>query len=473
MRLVLINPSFQQRVRRIAQTSLGPPLGLAYLASACREAGHEVRIVDANAEGLHDGDAAAEALRGGADVVGITATTPTVRQAGRIAQAVKRDRPDVPVLVGGPHTTALPARTLAELPAVDAVARGEGERALPAFLAALGRGGLEAAAGLPGFAVRLRDGTVADGGPAPVEGDMDSLPPPARDLLPMRRYRTVDSDAFTTMLAMRGCPCACVYCAVPHAAGRKLRHRSPAAVAAEMADVRDRFGVDLVSFVDDTFTWDRDWVEAFCEAVRSAELPRTLRWICLTRADRVDEPLLRAMRAAGCVRVEMGIESGSEKGRAYLRKGLEPGAVIEGFRAARAAGLSTMGFAILNIPGETAADVEATFDLVRRADPDFLQVSFLTPLPGTRLWDDAQARGAIATEDWERYRFLNDVVLRNDLLTETEVRAQYLSFVRRFYLRPRTVFKLARLVLRGTTRVRPLGRTVLHAAFASLGWRPR
>lgn len=473
MRIAFINPHFQRKIRRIAQTSVGPPLGLAYLASAAREAGHEAIVVEANAEGLDDADVVSRVLAFDPDVIGITATTPTIRQAGRIADAIKASKPDKIVIVGGPHTTALPKRSLEELLNVDIVAQGESERTFPLLLFTIASSGLEAAASVPGFAVRTRDGSIVTSEAVPFEEDLDALPLPARDLLPMHLYRTVDSNAFTTMLAMRGCPCKCVYCAVPLIAGRRLRHRSPEAVTAEMREVHDRFGVDFVSFVDDTFTWDRDWVFAFNELVRKQGLHRRLRWQCLTRADRVDHVLLRDMKAAGCIRIEMGIESGSKKGLSYLKKGISPEAVIEGFRAARAAGLSTMGFAILNIPGETREDIEETFKVVLEADPDFLQVSFLTPLPGTALWEQALSQGTLLTEDFERYRFLKEVVLKNDLLSEDELQRCYLSFIRRFYLRPRTALKLMRLVISGRTRFMPLARTALHAVAAALGWRVR
>lgn len=466
-RLLLVNPSFQRRVQRIAQTSVGPPLGLAYLAASARQAGHDVAILDANAEALDLPEVVRRAVAFAPTAIGITATTPTIGLAGRIAAALKRPLPGVPVLVGGPHATALPDRTLASESAFDLVARGEAERTLPEVLARLA-GPLDPStlADVPGIAFRGPGDRVIDTGiAAPIE-DLDSLPEPARDLLPMHRYRCPDSDSFSTLLAMRGCPYPCIYCSVPAMFGRRVRFRAPEAVVAEMAGVHERFGTRFFSFLDDTFSTRADWVDDFVEALQRRGLHRRIRWICLTRADLVDRPLLERMRAAGCVRVELGVESGNAAGRAFLRKGLDDERVIAAFRAAREAGLSTMGFAIVNIPGETAADVERTFDLLRRADPDYLQVSFLTPYPGTPLRDLAEREGWIAEDDWSRYSFLNDVVLMHGSLAPGEARALYQSFIRRFYLRPRTAFKLARMVANGTARPWPLLRTVARG-FAS------
>ena len=464
--LVLVNPNFQGRVRRIAQTSVGPPLGLAYLAAAARRAGHPVRIVDANGLALSTSETVAKTIDGAPAAVGFTATTPTVSLAGALAARIKAAAPKTTVIVGGPHGTALPERTLREQPAIDVVARGEGERTLPALLTALAGG--EPLDSISGVAFRRADGAVMDTGVAPPIEDLDALAPAAYDLLPMRRYRSPDSDTFATLLGMRGCPSPCVYCAVPEMFGRRIRFRTPALVAAEMADLHRRYGVDQLSFLDDTFTTQPAWVATLCDHVETLGLPGRLRWICLTRADMVDRPLLARMKAAGCVRVEFGIESGSAAGRAFLKKGLSEEAVVRAFRDARAVGLSTMGFVILNIPGESEREIAATFALARRADPDFLQVSFLTPYPGTRLYDEAREKGWIATEDWARYRFLNDVVLRHGDLAPDTLQALYLHHVRRFYLRPRTVWKLGRLVANGTTRVRPLARTVAAGLAAAV-----
>jgi len=466
MDLVLLHPGFQRAVRRIAQTSVGPPLGLAYLAAAARAAGHRVSIVDANAEGwgVHEAVTATVAYRPA--LVGMTATTPTMPLVGELASALRARLPDVRIVVGGPHVTFLPEQTLAEHPAIDVVARGEGERTLPALLAALDGGG--DLADIPGLAFRGPDGAVVDTGIAPAIDDLDGLAVPTRDLLPMRCYRCPDSDRFSTILAMRGCPCDCVYCAVPAMFGHRMRYRSVSSVVEEMDQVQRVHGMDFLSFVDDTFTTDRRWVLDLCDEVFRRGLQRRQRWICLTRPDMVDAELLARMRAAGCVRVEMGIETGSEHGRTFLAKGVSREAVLQGFALAREAGLSTMGFAIVNVPGETRADVQRTFDLVREVDPDYLQLSFLTPYPGTDLWDTAQAEGGVTTGDWSRYGFLQDVVLDHGSLPPHELQPMYQQFVRRFWLRPRTAVKLGRLLLNRTARVRPLARTAVLGLASTL-----
>ncbi len=460
MQVALVNPNFQARTRGISQTTVGPPLGLAYLAAGARAWGHSVRIVDANVLGLDAAQAADAALDGAPDLVGLTATTPTLHDAADIVRAVRRRHPSTCIALGGPHATALPARTLAEIPELDAVACGEAELSFPALLDALASGDPAAVSAVPGFVWRRPDSSIFDSGPAAAVADLDALPLPARDLLPMNLYRTVDDDRFSTLLAMRGCPCPCVYCSVPALFGRRVRYRKPSAVVEEMKLLVERYGCRFLSFLDDTFTTRKAWVHEFCDAVRAARLEREVRWSCLTRADMVDHSLLAHMKLAGCARVEMSIETGSAVGRAFIRKGLTEAAVLRGYEAAHNVGLSTMAFLILNVPGETEQDIEASLDLVLRADPDFLQVSYLTPYPGTPLYDEAGREGWVRSEDWSRYSFLNAAVMNSGTLTPEALDAARKRLLRRFWLRPRTALKLARLVARGVARPRALARTV-------------
>lgn len=473
MRVTLINPYFQSQVHHIAQTTIGPPLGLAYVAGGLEEADHDVVIVDANVLGLDPARAAERALTHDPNLVGLTATTPTLPVAAAIAREVKARRASVRVVVGGPHASAIPRRTLDDVASFDGVAVGEGDRSLAAWATAFERHGPAAAMRVPGFVWRDGDDVVSTGAPPPFT-DLETVPSPARHLLPMDRYRTVDSDRFTTVLAMRGCPCSCVYCAVPEFFGRRMRYRAPASVAMELDAVHRRHGIDFISFVDDTFTTKTRWVNELCDELIRRGVHRRVRWICLTRADMVDVPLLRRMRDAGCVRVEMSIETGSDVGRAYLRKGLTEAAILRGYAAAREVGLSTMGFLILNIPGETEVDVRRSLDLALRADPDFLQVSFLTPYPGTPLRVEAEAKGWIGDDAWEDYSFLNHAILRHGTLPPDRLAALHAEVISRFWLRPRTAIKLARLALRGTAHPRPLLRTICagltHAIRGPLGF---
>lgn len=436
MTTVLAVPSYQADIAGVAQTTVGPPMGIAYLAGALLAADEPVALVDGNAEGLAPEALAARILALGPRLVGFTAATPTLHACAATAEALRARGFSGPVVFGGPHPSALPADTLREVSACDVAVVGEAEGRIGPLVQALGAG---RPPDLPGVHWRS-SGSIRSGGPPPPPPDLDALAPPARHLLPTHLYRSPDSRRATTAVATRGCPAPCSYCQVPSLAGRRVRRRDPDAVARELHDLFAA-GHDHVNFVDDTFTWDDAWVRALCAALHRRPRPS---WQCLTRVDRVDAELLRVMRRAGCRRVEFGIESGTEQGLARLNKHVTREQLVTAFDAARRAGLETMALAMVNAPGEDAAAHRATGRLIARLDPDQLQVSVCTPYPGTPLYDEAREAGRLRTADWSRYRFLRDVVYDNGALSADAVHSARTRLLRRFYLRPRTIARTVR-----------------------------
>jgi len=433
-------------------------MGLAYVASVLRAAGHEVSILDANALGLSLPQVLVELLASRPQVVGTTAATPSIHLAGSLASLVKRGLGDeVKVVVGGPHTAALPQETLDSFPSIDVAVTGEGEHIADRLIRALAAG--SPLDDIPDVA--WRDGGAVRVNPAsPLSAHLDSLPFPARDLLPNHLYRTIDSWPMTCMIAMRGCPARCAYCNVPELWGGNVRRRSPANVVAEMDEVLTRWNVPFVSFLDDTFTTSHSWVEKLCDALIDSGLPRRMSWSCLTRPDMVDKAMLKRMKDAGLVRVEFGIESGSPRVLAMLGKGATLPQIRKAFEDARAVGLVTMGFAMINVPGETPEEIEMTRKEVLAIDPDFLQLSFCTPYPGTRLRRQCEQLGLLDDADWSQYRFLKTPVIRNPRLTGEELARIHSGMLRAFYLRPSKALRLAAIAVRRPSSARSLAKSV-------------
>ena len=444
MTTVLAVPSYQASVASVAQTTVGPPMGIAYLAGALLAAGEHVALVDGNAEELEPEALAARISSLRPTFVGMTASTPTIGSCGATARALRRNGYTGPIAVGGPHPSALPVRTLREAPELDVAVVGEAEGRIVELVHRTRSGA--SFADLPGVAWR-ESGTPRCTDPPRAHPDLDTLAPPARHLLPEARYRSPDSLHASTVVATRGCPAPCSYCQVPDLFGRSIRRRDPDAVADEVATLAQR-GVDHVNFIDDTFTWDADWVHRLCAAFVARGLPRAVGWQCLTRVDRVDAALLATMRSAGCTRVEFGIECGTREGLRALHKHVSRDQLIDAFEGARRVGLETMALAMVNAPGEGAEAHRATWRLVRRLDPDQLQVSVCTPYPGTPLYEQALAEGRLRTDDWSRFRFLREAIFDNGVLSEAEALAAQRWLQRRFWLRPRVAARLGRRLVR-------------------------
>lgn len=459
-KVALVNVPFQAAVASIAQTSVGPPMGLAYLASVLLSNGHDVRLIDANAHGWSFGDIARDLAHFQPDVVGTTAATPSIELAGELAALTKRLSAgrEVAVIVGGAHTTALPMQTLTEFPAIDVVVTGEGEGLVCALVEAVtGGGSLEE---IPSIAFRKSGNAVLNPKGAPI-ADLDTIPFPARHLLPNQLYRTIDSWPMTCMIAVRGCPARCVYCNVPELAGRQVRRRSPGNVVAEMEETLKRWRVSYFSFLDDTFTTSRRWVEDFCTTMTESGLNKRVSWSCLTRPDMADRDLLLRMKEAGLSRVEFGIESGSPRVLKFMRKGATLEQIRQAFAAAQSLSLLTMGFAMVNTPNETPEEMEMTLQEVLSINPDFLQLSYCTPYPGTFLYDYCRKHGLIDERPWSDYRFLKTPLIRNRHLSAEDIEARHREILRRFYLRPGKALRLAQIGLADSRTARSIFRSAV------------
>lgn len=439
MRIVLVRPP----------SSIAPmgdsgaqhhPIGLALLCAVLERAGHIAEIVDYEVEPF-----TMDLILGhNPDVVGITAMTATVGMAYQIGASLKRSRPDLPVILGGVHATAIPEACLAQAgDAVDALVLGEGEERLPRVLARIGSG--EGFQDLEGVAWKEAD-AVRVTPPRGFIEDLDSLPFPDRAKIRMGLYRRASSPGFartflriTEMFTSRGCPCQCVFCCAGALSGRRTRFRSPENVVEEMRLCIERFGIEHFTINDDTFIAETSRTEEFCRRV--ALLGVT--WSCETRVNSASLDLLRSLKKAGCRKVSFGVESGSPRILEKIKKGITIRMVEEAFRNGRRAGLLRTAFVQVGThPDETQEDIDQTWQLVRRIEPDFLIVSIATPFPGTELYALMKDRGLIIAEDWSNYtHFSPRPSWRTLHFSPSRLVSLQRTMLRRFYLRPGTLLR--------------------------------
>jgi radical SAM superfamily enzyme YgiQ (UPF0313 family) len=217
------------------------------------------------------------------------------------------------------------------------------------------------------------------------------VPFPARDLSDFERYlsppgliRGWASARHASMLSSRGCPFRCTFCASHLQLGRRFRQRSVDNVLAELDHLVDRYAIRGVYWVDDIFTGDRAWVRELCTQLLAR--PYRLEWGCQSRVTGIDRVTLEAMKAAGCVQIDFGVESGSQKILNRMRKGTRPDTILKAFDLVRDVGLRTGASFILGTPGEDEDDAMMTLDLARQLRSDWTVFFFSTPYPGTELW---------------------------------------------------------------------------------------
>jgi anaerobic magnesium-protoporphyrin IX monomethyl ester cyclase len=443
MDILLINPPWEiRRKQNIWRTvaSVMPALGLAWLAAVLEERGHNVQILDAHAESM-DIDAAGRWVEshGPFRIVGLTATTPLIGNALRLADIVKTQDPSTKIILGGVHPTVLPEEVLGNA-SVDMVVRGEGERTL---LAIAEEAPVESIAGV---SYRL-DEQVHHNPEREFIKDLDSLPFPAYHLLPMSRYRPATGAAkrlpATSVLATRGCPGTCTFCY--RMFGRSLRYRSGQKIAEEVALLIDRYGIKEVCFYDDTFPAVKKVVRSFCQSV--ADMKLDLTWSCFSRIDTFDDDTFRMMKEAGCHQVMFGVETCDPVVAANIKKKIDSERVQWVVKACQKIGLDVRLAFLLGSPGETRESMEESIRFAIRLSPDLAQFNIVTPFPGTEMFNWADKNGYLVTKNWDDYDLSNPVMELPSVSSET-VLNYYRKAYRQFYLRPSFILNRIRKIVR-------------------------
>jgi radical SAM superfamily enzyme YgiQ (UPF0313 family) len=275
---------------------------------------------------------------------------------------------------------------------IDYVLRGEAEESLVALCQVLTRGGkLDQISGLVS---RGSDGSVEFAKVSLAKNpEWTALPQPPRDLTDFQKYREAWQEAHgyfsVNMVASRGCPFRCNWCAKP-ISGNKFRSRAASAVAEEMLQLKTEAGVEHIWFSDDVFALNHQWVEEFAAEVikRDAVLPFKIQ----SRADLMTEGTVEALRSAGCAEVWMGVESGSQKILDAMDKGLLLSDIYSARQRLSAAGIRACYFLQFGYPGETWRELQQTVKLVRETRPDDIGISFSYPLPGTVFYERVQTQ---------------------------------------------------------------------------------
>lgn len=376
-----------------------PPLGALYAAATAREAGYSVALFDAMLAESEDEWAAA--LRQHQPRMAVIYEDSfnyltkmcllRMRQAAFTMIAMARQAGCTVILCGSDATDQYADYLTA---GADYVLLGEGEETLVELLAALDGRPAPPLSQIAGLAYCAGERPVANPR-RPAIADIDALPRPAWDLVDVGRYRAIwqaHHGFFSmNMVTTRGCPYHCNWCAKP-IWGQRYHSRSPKAVAEEMAWLKATYHPDHIWFADDIMGLKRGWWSEFAAAVEAndARLP----FKCLSRADLIvrSEADVAALARAGGDIVWLGAESGSQR----ILNAMEKGTTIEQIHAAtrslHAAGVRVGFFLQFGYPGETAAEVEQTLQMVRDCRPDDVGMSVSYPLPGTRFHENVRAQ---------------------------------------------------------------------------------
>lgn len=359
---------------------LTQPLGIASLSAVLHQAGHHAEVA-----ALGDTARQESLLRDfKPDILCLSLITGQHPLFLERARQIKAAYPHLLVLAGGPHPTFYPE--CIDEPCIDAICRGEGDIALPAFVDTVDRSGA-LPENLANWWIKLPDGTISRNDVAPLIEDLDRLPYPDHSIFD--RLRPGAKPVTVFVMASRGCPFNCSYC-FNHAyrelyqgRGVMCRRRSVGHVVAEIKQLRQSYPLQMVVFQDDTFNLDKNWLQEFAERYASET---GLPFHCHLRADLLDENTADLLRQAGCFSVKLGLEAGREEVRnGILKRGMS----LEQFEKACALlhrnGIRFATENILGVPGTTLDDDLFTYSVNRRIRPQHSFASLMQVYPRTGI----------------------------------------------------------------------------------------
>ncbi len=227
--------------------------------------------------------------------------------------------------------------------------------------------------------------------PRPFISNLDDLPMPMHELLPLQKYRMpMIKGPFTFIVTSRGCPAGCTYCIKHVSYQYSARLRSPKLIMEELWSLKE-LGIHNIHMYADLFTVNRDQVMELCELMIAEKI--NIRWTSNSRVDYVDEEMLRMMGRAGNWLISWGIESGNEQILKHARKGAYPEKAERALRWAKAAGIKNWGYFIIGLPGETEATIRQTIDFAKRLPLDIALFHVAAPYPGTPFFFEVVENG--------------------------------------------------------------------------------
>lgn len=426
-------------------------MGLAYIAANLEKYDYPVEILDCPALGITIEEIPEKVKDGNYDIVGFTMLTPMFSKVKRSAKAIKEILPNIKIITGGVHATALPKRTLEEIPEIDFICIGEGEKTLLELVRAIENN--SPVNEIQGIAHRNNNEIQINPARA-FEQNIDNFPEPARHLLPMDKYkltasRTSKGRFVPTLIVARGCPFNCLYCSHPF--GRTFRHHSVERIIGEIETLINKFEIEEINIEADSLAVKKDFIMSLCQTMIDKGINKKIKWTCENRVDLADAELLNKMAEAGCWQISYGVESGVQRLLDFINKNETLEQFERIFKITHDAGITIRAFFMLGIPTETREESLQTIEFAKKLDPLWAQFTIATPYPGTPLFDMLNKQGKIRSYNWDYYNTWggwteNEVPFVCEGRTLEELRALQKKALVSFYLRPRAFWKFAKRI---------------------------
>jgi len=444
MKIVLVNPPDSER---FPSSSKVPPLGLASIASFLNK--YNVSIIDAAVIK----EAINKILSLLPDIVGFTAMTPNYPEAVEMAKKLKKENHEIKLVIGGSHATFLPEDVLSVF---DFVIRGEGEQTMLELCRKIGAGENDFE-NIDGLSWK-KNGKIIHNKDREFIKNLDELPMPDYDLLDIENYQdktppsNIRKGRWVSYSSSRGCPFGCFYCSVTNFWGKIWRGHSAERIVNDIEMLIKKYSLQSIFFVDDNFTFRRERIMKMCRLIKERNLK--FEWSCSCRVDQVDEELLREMKTAGCWRIGFGVEAGTQKVIDWYGKKITIERAVQAVKICRKVGISPFCFFLVGAPIETENDIMETISAAKKINPDIVGISFLTPFPGSKLYDYAIENNLLLTEDFRE--FAEDKPVMKGIIPNERLKELSSNAYKEFYFRPKYILgqfsyiaKNPKLALRG------------------------
>ena len=433
--VLLINPNYKEKLWKNT-LSLYPPLGLSYLAAYLRTKLIKVAILEANAFELSEEETVKKTVESGAKIIGIGASTATTEIVFNLCKKIKEKDPSKIVVFGGVHATCLPKDSLENCPSIDYIVIGEGEKIFYNLVNALKN--KKSVKKIKGVAFIYKKKFVQNP-PEELIKNLDELPFPARDLLPIHLYRPGSEfdmgfrgKEYAEIISSRGCPNKCVFCSSAHF-WKIIRIRSVNNIVEEIKELKKE-GVKHITFVDDTITLSKSFILELCEKIT----PLKLKWDCYARVNNLTDDVVKAMKKSGCFAARIGYESGNNEILKKIKKNTNIEQAREATKILKKYGIRILGFFMIGLPGDTKETIEDTINFAIELSPDIFSFLITTPLPGTEMFEEYKAKGWISEKPiWRNMTLQTSEFTRTDELSAKDISEYYLQANRRLILRPK------------------------------------
>lgn len=405
-----------------------PPTDLMYLAAIAEQCGYEAMIRDYSQGGKFEVDL----KEFQPDFLVANIATPTFQSDMMAIKLAKDINPSICTIVKGAPFLTYNTNTIYENPFIDYVIIGEAEFTLKEILEGVPNNEILGSCYRENFQPIKNE-------KRPFIENLDELPFPARHLVDNSIYRRPDNGKVQAVVKVaRGCPFHCFFCLATPVSGAKVRKRSPENIVAELKECVEKYNIRNFLFWSDIFNLDREWTLELCKKIIESGLKIT--WSSNTRADTMDDEMAKMMYKSGCRLVSIGVESGSQKMLDKIGKKITLDNIRNTVKILKKNKIKIYNYFVIGLPWETEETVEETIKFAIELDSNFISFYTATPLPGTKYFAYAMLNKLVEGNLDFRSAYYEPVV-RSESLSKERIFELHKQAVKRFYLRPKFIFK--------------------------------